>query len=677
MKRGLHLIISLLVCSMLYGQGDPQLNYLSTYRTGIFDEGAAEIAAFDPSTARIFFTNADENSVRIINITDPMNPVEVGSIDMSPYGGGINSVDVANGIVAVAVEATEATDNGSIVFFDTDGQFINDVTVGPLPDMLTFTNDGTKVLVANEGEPNDAYDIDPEGAISIIDISNGANSANVSTFSFKGFDDKKASLENKGVRIFGPNASVAEDLEPEYIAVTEDDAFAYVALQENNALAVIDIDNAAILDILPLGYKDHSKGAPVLQEFVLNEVIENWPELGTPDFLGGQPTVNLGGFSGLYFDPTESDEENYVFYTIPDRGPNSAAVSSANVIFPFSQEVVTTNLRPFKLPDYQARIVKFTLNIPTNTVTLSDPILLRRILSNGNETPVTGKGNVPFFDETAVVIAELYSDTTTMYGTVDLVDTVENIGYKELGFDAFGGDFEGILKDGDGNFWLCDEYRPSIYKFDPTGLLLNRYVPDGTGDLTIETLGFSTEGFYGSETLPSVYKKARKNRGFEGLALDTDSGILYAFIQSPIETPDNSVRNNSDVIRILGINPADGQPVAEYIYLLERNRDAGYGLKRTDKIGDAIYIGNGKFLVIERDSSVPDDGTTGHKYIYEIDLKGATNILELPISAKEESSGPDDPTLEMLSADESSYARDTARFQKKSLEPSFDRLSPK
>ena len=39
------------------------------------------------------------------------------------------------------------------------GSFINEVNVGVLPDMVVFTNDGTRVLTSNEGDTRD-YDGD-------------------------------------------------------------------------------------------------------------------------------------------------------------------------------------------------------------------------------------------------------------------------------------------------------------------------------------------------------------------------------------------------------------------------------------------------------------------------------------------------------------------------------------
>lgn len=638
MSRNLPRSIALLLLMSTFSlislaQNSLNLNYLSTYQTGVFDGSAAEIAAFDVTSARVFFTNANANSVTILDISNPVMPSKVMDIDMSTYGGGVNSVAIYNGLVAVAVQANDKTMPGSVVFFNTDGTFQAEVVVGALPDMLTFNQDGTKVLVANEGEPNDLYDVDPEGSVSIIDLSNGVANATITNVTFESFNDKKVSLQNRGIRIYGPNATVAQDLEPEYITVTPDNATAYVSLQENNALAVIDLTNNTLRDILPLGYKDHLRGAPILTEYKINELID-LPSLGTPVYAGNRGPVILGGFSGLYFDANESDADNYVFYTIPDRGPNDAQVSPNSL----DQDGIEQDLRPFLLPEYQGRIVKFTLNITTGAMTLDDQVLLTR---QDGTTPISGKGNIIGFDEVPVA----YTQAGTPYNSADLTSPTDT--FHILNHDPFGGDFEGIVRDNDGNFWMCDEYRPAIYKFGTDGILIERYVAAETSFLGFAPL---EPGFYGAETLPKIYNKRRANRGFEAIAYDSDANIIYAFIQSPIENPGSSVRNQSDVIRILGIDATDGTPVAEYVYLLERNRDAGLGT-RVDKIGDAVYTGNGKFLVIERDSSVPGEDT-GKKYIFEINLAGATNILNNPIALRDSVSTTGFKTLEQMTADE-------------------------
>ncbi|MEB3225017.1 MAG: choice-of-anchor I family protein, partial [Synechococcus sp.] len=118
----------------------------------------------------------------------------------------------------------------------------------------TFTPDGQKVVVANEGEPNEDYSEDPEGSVSIIDLSQGIAQATVKTADFRAFNGKEL---DDSVRIFGLNASVAQDLEPEYVAVAKDSKTAWVTLQENNALAVVDLDAAQVVDIVGLGFKDH------------------------------------------------------------------------------------------------------------------------------------------------------------------------------------------------------------------------------------------------------------------------------------------------------------------------------------------------------------------------------------------------------------------------------------
>ena len=58
-------------------------------------------------------------------------------------------------------------------------------------------------------------------------------------------------------KVGGQILSAEADLEPEYIAVSG--GTAYVSLQEANAIAVVDIAAARIEQVLPLGFKDHSR----------------------------------------------------------------------------------------------------------------------------------------------------------------------------------------------------------------------------------------------------------------------------------------------------------------------------------------------------------------------------------------------------------------------------------
>jgi len=233
------------------------MNYLTSYTVDA--DGTAEIVTYDPESQQLFVTNADK--VEVLDFSDPSNITSLATVPLPAGTTGVQSIAVKNGIVAAAVAADPATDNGFVVFSDAAGANQVIVEVGSLPDMLTFTPDGNLVLVANEGQPSDDYAVDPEGSVSIIDVSGGLASisqASVTTLNFNAFDAQQATLMAAGVRIFGPGSSVSEDLEPEYIAVSADSQMAYVTLQENNAYAIIDIVNAEITEVIPFGLKDHS-----------------------------------------------------------------------------------------------------------------------------------------------------------------------------------------------------------------------------------------------------------------------------------------------------------------------------------------------------------------------------------------------------------------------------------
>ncbi len=176
------------------------------------------------------------------DLSNPISPALLNTLDLSAEGGAANSLSVSGGVVAVALAADPKTDPGTVVFFDTATlNRLGSVTVGANPDMVTFTPDGAALLVTNEGEPNEGYTIDPEGSVSVVNVSNGYDNLTVATADFGAFNSQIDSLRAAGVRIYGPGASVAQDLEPEYIAVAADGSpSAWVSLQEANSVAVLD-----------------------------------------------------------------------------------------------------------------------------------------------------------------------------------------------------------------------------------------------------------------------------------------------------------------------------------------------------------------------------------------------------------------------------------------------------
>ncbi len=267
--------------------GDLVVEKLWTYSSGV-GEGGAEIVAYDDVSKLLFVTNAATDRIDVLDVVDG---TKVGELD--PLGSP-NSVAAYDGIVAVAAEGATVQSIGHVAFFNaTTLTLIRTIPAGALPDMLTFTADGRYVLVANEGEPDDDYLVDPEGSVTIIDLKRGVNNATARTASFVPFNSSKQQLIDAGVRIFGPGndvdglATVAQDLEPEYI--TTEGNTAYVVCQEANAIATINIRTARVERIDALGFKDHSLPGNALDASNSDGAINiaNWPVYGAymPDAI--------------------------------------------------------------------------------------------------------------------------------------------------------------------------------------------------------------------------------------------------------------------------------------------------------------------------------------------------------------------------------------------------------
>jgi 2',3'-cyclic-nucleotide 2'-phosphodiesterase (5'-nucleotidase family) len=559
----------------------------------------AEISAYNQASGYLYTVGGGSGAIVVSDLRNPTAAKIVAKAIPSVSGQTLQSVAVFGKLLAVAVQNTVKTDNGFVQFYDlTDPALplhLSTVNVGALPDMVKFSSDGKKLLVTNEAEPNTTYTLDPVGSISLIDTTGylattpvSPGQAQVQTVDFSAWNNRKAELSNRGIRITGKagvTTTLAQDIEPEAIAITADGRTAFISLQENNAIAVLDISTAtpAITTIFSAGIQDWDRGQATAKNFTY-----------TLSYAAGAANlpvgVQAGGLSGLWFDGVETIDGQAldIYFSITDRGPNGT---------------LTAGKRQFLDPDFQPSIYKLGMNRATGAVSELAIIGLKR----PDGTALTGLPQLQGKDEIPVDAANL------------------NLAYDPFGIDSetisiFTASIGGVSRK---VFAVGDEYRGQIGLFDfSTGNLIQRYIPAGQKALLQAQHG-SVIGAETIDSLPAIYGNRWANRGIEGMAFNSKDGLLYAFMQSPLDIDSNgdgvaAERSPSQLTRILAIDPATGAPVKEHLYLLS-------GRSGQDKIGDVTYdAARDLFLVMERDSS---RALNGFKSVYEVDLRGATNTL--------------------------------------------------
>ncbi|WEK54756.1 MAG: choice-of-anchor I family protein [Candidatus Cohnella colombiensis] len=278
--------------------------------------GVAEIVKYNSDNGKMYVVNGSSTppSVDIVPLTNNATLTKEKSIlvkalaesgnDGFTYGD-LTSVDVNTTTkrVAVAIQEADALKNGKILVLDYDGNLLKTYSSGVQPDMVKFTSNGKYILTADEGEPRDGIH-DPDGSVTIVDTT-----TNVTTR--VKFDDptvidnlvhiRGASDPTTGqITSKGSKADAIFDLEPEYIALNEDETLAYVALQENNAIATIDIATKKVLSVKGLGFKDFNVPSNALDLVKDNAVkLENVPFYGMymPD---GIASYTLNGTQYLF-----------------------------------------------------------------------------------------------------------------------------------------------------------------------------------------------------------------------------------------------------------------------------------------------------------------------------------------------------------------------------------------
>ena len=237
---------------------------LSSYSVGSAndDGGVAEIVTYNKEDKVFYVVSGVTQSIDLVKINSDGSTKLKKRLEIKKVleGKGINAGDMTSvsysdekNLLAVAVQDSDYDKNGHIVILDKEGNFLEAYECGVQPDMVTFTKDGRYILSADEGEPQKGYGngfVDPRGSVTIVDVENKE------TKKVEFNINRDEALKNGVLLKKGSNP--AEDLEPEYIAISDDNKTAYVSLQENNAIASIDIKKAEINYVKGLGFIDHT-----------------------------------------------------------------------------------------------------------------------------------------------------------------------------------------------------------------------------------------------------------------------------------------------------------------------------------------------------------------------------------------------------------------------------------
>lgn len=232
----------------------------------------AEISASVSIANRLYtISSGGSNLVSLTDWSAPTNPQLVSQLELSGFF--TTSVATFGNLIAIATTpetyddpANNATPESQIRFYSLNaaGKLteVAVVTTGFLTDGMRFSADGSQLYIANEGQPNADYSVDPIGSVSIITISGqGGNlSFSEAEVTFPDLDDSNVQLLGSGIRFSGKagvTTSFGQDAEPEYVSAAG--GYLFVTLQENNTVARINLDTNQVDAYIGLGWVDYSQ----------------------------------------------------------------------------------------------------------------------------------------------------------------------------------------------------------------------------------------------------------------------------------------------------------------------------------------------------------------------------------------------------------------------------------
>lgn len=285
-----------------------------TKHTNVFDNGGVDLVTYDKFNNYVYFLNKSQSRIEVYDYSKLSQPIFKHYITAATSN--ISGIDVYLKTVAI-VGYDSPQSSGKLEFYDEKGTALGQYPTGSTPKNVTFSPNGTWVLVANEGAPSDDYTVDPIGSVTVLAINNGIPNTPPSAVVFIDFTKLDTTAYDPMIQVYGNNGNQlpSQDLEPENIAINPTSTKAYVTLQENNAVAVIDILSAKLDTVIGLGYKDHSGVGLDASDVKSNIDINTYHRLfglyrpdGIASFSSGGTTYFVTANEGAYRDYTAYSE---------------------------------------------------------------------------------------------------------------------------------------------------------------------------------------------------------------------------------------------------------------------------------------------------------------------------------------------------------------------------------
>lgn len=307
-------------------------------------------------------------------------------------------------------------------------------------------------------------------------------------------------------------------------------------------------------------------------------------------------TVGVG--SGAYH--RQGDADN-IIYTVSDRGPNIKCKDSKKLI---GRQLCKSG-KIFPVPQFSPSI--YQLKIEDKQVLVQKRISIKTT----HHIPVTGistPSTEPAFDINGQAIAD----------------------------DPNGVDSEALVRTQQGDFYISDEYGPSILHLASDGTILSRWIPKGSASR------FTGADYPLNPVLPAILAKRHLNRGIESIALSPDEHFIYFAMQSPLDNPNIKAYKHSRNVRLFKVARATGKTIGEYVYQLDTPdtfvKDSAHKIRKQKdvKVSDMVADGQDKLIVLERINKTTK--------FYQVDLTNASTV-----AAKWNNSATS-PTLEQQSS---------------------------